>query len=802
MRMAIILILALLNVQLVDAQAKKSAQALYITTPLTIDGIMDEEVYKIGIPATDFLQLQPNNGQPALQSTEVYFFYDQTAIYVGAILYDLPDSIHNFLSARDNIGMSDYFGVYFDPYNQGQLAYGFFVTPAGIQTDLKAIKGENDREDSSWDAVWESRTSITDKGWIVEMRIPFSALRFSREAGSVWGLNMFRNIRRYSSNNSWNFIDRTVSGFIHQSGHLTGIENVSPPVRLSVSPYVATYSELNTHPYSAELVYKGGMDLKYGINESFTLDMMLIPDFGQIQSDDQKLNLSPYEIYYDEKRQFFTEGTELFDRSGVLYSRRIGAAPKFGHRANQNLAVNEIIKFRPTETQIINATKVSGRTSNGIGLGVLNAMTLPSYVTIRDTVSDYNRRYEVQPFTNYNMSVIDKSLKNNSYIGIFNSNVSMANSPFMANVTGADFQLRNKSKNYAFQGKTGISIRNDPEKETGFYTKLGAGKNSGNLQYGIAQLINSDKFNINDLGFMRRNNEMITEAQISYRHLESFLIFREAHTYLHWNHTRIFNPNKLFANQTTLGVFALMKNNYAFESQLSYTGDKFDYYEPRTENRFIYLPYEIRYTIFTRSDTRKPLWIGCVFGGMKQTGIGKSGHLNRTWANLRVGRHVTINYNFYLDNIVNDHGFAGMDGSSGIIYFTRREIKTRENVIGSTYSINNKASFSLRLRHYWSSAKNNEFYRLQQDGLLSRDETYSRNDNNYNSLNLDMVFRWIFAPGSELSVAWKNSALDYSDKVNTNYFSNLEHTIKANQINSLSLKMLYYIDYNRFRSVR
>jgi hypothetical protein len=800
MRIAFIIIIALLNFPLIGAQVlRKSVEALYITTPLTIDGKMDEAVYQVAIPATDFVQLQPNNGQSAFEPTEVYFFYDQTAIYVGALLHDHPDSIHNFLSARDNIGMSDYFGVYFDPYNQGQLAYGFFITPAGIQTDLKAVKGEYDHEDGSWDAVWESSTSVTDSGWIVEMRIPYSALRFSRDAGSVWGLNMFRNIRRHSSNNSWNFIDRKVAGFIHQSGQLTGIQNVSPPIRLSVSPYAATYSEFHTRPNSTEFIYKGGMDLKYGISESFTLDMMLIPDFGQIQSDDQRLNLSPYEIYYDEKRQFFTEGTELFDRAGVLYSRRIGAAPKFGYRAGQDLSENEVIEFRPTETQIINATKVSGRTSDGIGLGILNAMTLPSYAAIRDTVADISRRFEVQPFTNYNMAVIDKSLQNNSYIGLFNSNVSMLNSPFMANVTGTDFQFRDKSKTYALQGKTAISTRNDPDRETGFSARLEAAKNSGKFQYGISQAIISDKFNINDLGFMRRNNEMITDLRVSHRHLESFLAFREVHTFLRWNHTRIFRPNTLFANQAMLSIFALLKNNYAVEVNTTVTGDKFDYYEPRSENRFFYQPYEIRYSFYTRSDTRKPLWASTVFAGLEQPDTGKSGRFYYLRTYLRVGRHVQMSYMFGLENLSNDRGFAGMDRNSDIIYFARRDIKTVENVIGPTYAINNKASISLRLRHYWSSAKNNEFFQLQQDGTLLENEGYSRADNNYNSLNMDMVFRWIFAPGSELSVAWKNSVLDYGDRVESHYFRNLEQILRSGQINSLSVKMLYYVDYNSIR---
>lgn len=152
-------VLFLLIAGLLTAQEKKNVQALYITTPIKIDGILDEPAYSQAQAAKDFVQLQPYNGKPAFQPSEVFILYDQTAVYVGGMFYDsAPDSIFNFLSERDNIGMSDYFGIYLDPYNQGQLAYGFFITPAGVQTDLKAIKTSYDYEDGSWDAVWQSNT--------------------------------------------------------------------------------------------------------------------------------------------------------------------------------------------------------------------------------------------------------------------------------------------------------------------------------------------------------------------------------------------------------------------------------------------------------------------------------------------------------------------------------------------------------------------------------------------------------------------------------------------------------------------
>jgi len=794
-------ILILLISANITAQEKKSVEALNITTSINIDGILDEQPYSQAQPAKDFVQLWPYNGKLAYQPAEVRILYDQTALYVGAMLYDSsPDSIFNFFSERDNIGMSDYFGIYFDPYNQGQLAYGFFVTPAGVQTDIKAMKSDYDYEDDDWDAVWQSKTKITDEGWIVEMRIPYSALRFPENGGGTWGLQMFRNIRRYNSNTTWNFINREVSGFIHQAGQLTGIKDIKPPVRLSVSPYAAAYTEFKGGNSSPEYIYKGGMDLKYGISESFTLDMMLIPDFGQIQSDDQQLNLSPYELYYSERRQFFTEGTELFERGDIFYSRRIGTAPKFSYKAFDELSDHEIVDYNPTETQLLNATKVSGRTTKGWGLGMLNAMTLPSYATLKDTVTGHERDVKIQPFTNYNVAVVDKSLKNNSYISLINSSILMANDPFYANVTATDFQIRNKAKTYAVKGKGGISTRNNGEKQTGFYTELGIEKNSGKLHFGVTQEIFSDEYNPNDLGYLRRNNEMTTESYINYNIIEPFSIFREIHSVLFWDHTRMYKHGKLFTNEIGFNTFAQFKNNYGMELFIKLTGNKYDYYEPRVADRYYFEPYRLTYNLFAFTDNRKPWRISGGIGGWRIPDTDQYGYFSDIYSRIRIGKRYLMDYELSFQDEINDRGFVDLSDDESIIYFARRDVKSIENVVGVSYALNNKAGINLRIRHYWSGVTNKDYYQLQHNGSLTPDATYLEDNNeNYNAFNIDLVFRWIFAPGSELTIAWKNSILDSRSEVVENYWNNLGKTWKSNQTNSFSLKILYYIDYNNLR---
>jgi len=792
------ILMTLLFTSLACAQEKKSVEAVRITTPITIDGILDEAVYKQVKPANNFVQLQPYNGKPAMQPTEVYFFYDQSAIYVGAMLYDSrPDSIFNILTERDNTGMSDYFGVYIDPYNQGQLAYGFFITPAGVQIDIKAIKSDGDNEDGNWNAVWESKTRVTDKGWTVEMRIPFSELRFSEKSGSTWGLNMFRNIRRYNSNNSWNFIDRNVSGFIHQEGQLIGIKDIKPPVRLSFSPYLATYFEPKSSTASSSFLYKGGLDLKYGINESFTLDMMLIPDFGQIQSDDKKLNLSPYELYYSEKRQFFNEGTELFQRGNIFYSRRIGAAPKFS--AGDALKNNEIVDYNPSETQLVNATKISGRTKDGWGVGVLNAMSLQSNATAKDTITGEKRSVNVQPFTNYNVLVVDKSLKNNSYISLINTNVHMFGNPFSANVTATEFQLRDKTKSYALRGKGAVSSRGDSIKETGYYGFLSLARNKGKLQYGISQDLYTDKYNPNDLGYLQRNNQMTTESYVYYQKTEPFGIFREVNGSAYWDHIRMFNPSTLYCHEFGYNVNARFKNNYFANINGRYDTDVFDYFEPRVFGRFYKRAHGPQFNLNLNTDNRKPLSFYFHYGHGNQPTIRQYANFGDFQATLRVGQRFQFDYLFSFYNSINERGFVDKNSSNDSIVFAKRNVNSLENILSTSYILSNKASLSLRVRHYWSGALNKNYYLLQQNGSLNDYPNYAQNkDQNYNAFTLDMILSWNFAPGSELVCAWKNSAYADQNNFTNSYWTNL-HDTWMNQLNSLSVKVLYYIDYNKFK---
>jgi len=779
---------------------RKKVSAFRINEPLKIDGILDEPVYEQGEKATDFVQLMPYNGKPSYKPTEVNIFFDDNAIYVGAMLYDDPDSIQSYITTRDNLGVSDYFDFFIDPNNEGLTAYEFAVTPANSQTDIKAAKNsDGDNEDGSWDAVWQSATNINKNGWSVEYRIPYSALRFPVKEVPVWGMNFFRRIRRYNSNNSWNLVNSEISGFIQQAGELHGLKNIKSPVRLSISPYVAAYAEHQTGNSDVDFLFKGGVDLKYGLSESHTLDMMLIPDFGQIQSDDKRLNLSPYEIQYDERRQFFVEGTELFNRAGIFYSRRIGGAPKFSDIDDSQLNPNEKVTYNPTETQLVNATKISGRDKNGWGIGFLNAMSLPSKAEITDTITGNVRELVTQPFTNYNVAVVEKAMKNNSYFSLINTNLTMANNPYRANVTGTEFQLKNKNQTYQLTGAGALSYRSEAEDKTGYGYKLGVKKIKGKFRFLYDRLAINSTFNPNDMGYIQRNNEISDDAQISYNIHEPFGIFKNWYAHVRTENTMLYSPNKEVENQMRFWTEATFKNNWWAGLFFGHSFGTNDYYETRVENRYYKGPVYNIYELNLQSNSdNKFSWYFCagsyVAKGLENYGFwGTNNFWWKATARFNVRYDITTNQDYGNFGYVNDFGrdsviFGGFDRH------------TLVNTLSMSYTFNTKMNIDLRGRHYWSWADYDSYFFLNPNGSLMNYAAYPENaDVNFNAFTIDMMFKWEFAPGSELSLVWKNAIYTENSNMGMAFGKNLSETLKSNQSNSLSLKVLYYVDVNSLR---
>ena len=433
-------------------------------------------------------------------------------IYVGGYLHEkIKDSIAAELAGRDGFGNNDFVGVIFDTYYDKLNGFEYFVTPLGEQWDAKVSPNINgNSEDFSWNAVWESKSKLQADGWSFEMFIPYSAIRFGKKNVQDWGLNIVRRRQKSGQQLFWQSIDPNANGFLTQEGLFTGLENIKPPMRLQFSPYFSTYMN---HDGAAKenknkTTFNGGMDVKYGLNQAFTLDMTLIPDFGQVQSDNRILNLTPFEQKFNENRAFFTEGTELFGKGNLVYSRRIGVEPRFKKWLSPK--PEETIVEDPGQAKIINATKISGRTQKGLGIGVLNAVTQKQYTKFQDKNTSETRKELNMPLTNYNVLVFDQTLKNNSSVSLVNTNVWRSGNDYDANVTSALFDLNDKKNKWNIGGNVSFSnlLGKNGKNTTGYAHSIYFGKTSGRFTFNIWQDLYNDKYDKSDFGYFTNNNTM------------------------------------------------------------------------------------------------------------------------------------------------------------------------------------------------------------------------------------------------------------------------------------------------------
>ncbi|HJP63886.1 MAG TPA: DUF5916 domain-containing protein [Mucilaginibacter sp.] len=776
-----------------------------------IDGVLDDDVWKNVPVATDFVENQPVAGrhESADNRTEIKIIYDDNAIYIGARMYEKnPADIARELTTRDSIANDDFIGLIVDTYHDGLNGSGFYVTAAGAQFDAKySPSPDGGLEDGTWNAVWETKVKVDSLGWVAEYKIPYSALRFAKKDVQTWGLQFVRRRKAENKQLFWNEVDPKQNGLMNQEGVLDSIKKVTPPVRLAFYPYFSTY--VNHYPYNTPGIkntstsFNGGMDVKYGINESFTLDMTLIPDFGQVQSDNQILNLTPFEVKYKENRPFFTEGTELFNKGNLFYSRRVGGQPIDYSKASQNLNPGEQVIKNPTETKLYNATKLSGRFANGLGIGVFNAVSAPSYAVIQDSAG-HKRNFQTSPVTNYNIIVLDQNLKNNSDIALINTRVDRFGKDYSSDVGGVVFNLNNKRNSYNLSGYGMISslLYTDKKTSTGFSYELNGGKTLGNFTWNVVEDLVNDKYNPNDLGILLFNNYFDHTVNLQYFDYKPGKYFTKWGLTSSFYYSRRYNPSAYQNFNQTLKGLANFKNFWGADFTLQHTGEANDFYEPRTAGRVFKVPesYMMLFKLFTNDAKR--LYGGITVAHRIYVTPGRHGTDAEAYYNLRISNRLAFGQDVTYSPYMHFTGFSTADSVSKNPIFAERNVHTVQNIFTLKYTFTSDMGLTFRLRHYWSKLNNLQYFDLAQNGSLTN-LTSSHfdhdNDQNYNAWNIDMVYVWQFSPGSEISIAWKNSSLSNTDKAKLGYFRNLQNTFDAPQDNNISFKILYYIDYQNLR---
>lgn len=573
---------------------KKRYFASQVTTEIAIDGAFEEEAWKMAKWENGFVQHEPfENGIPS-QKTEFGVLFDDNNIYVAIKAYDTaPDSIVQRLTRRDRTD-GDYVGVLFDSYHDLRTAFSFNVTASGVKFD-NTITNNGEVEDPTWDPIWFVKTAKYSWGWAAEMKIPLTQLRFKKNANDVWGFEVLRHLYRKNETDLWQPVPRNSPGFVHLFGELAGLNGVKPRKQLDLTPYVVsslnTYQKEEGNPYrdGKDGKINAGLDGKIGVTNNLTLDFTLNPDFGQVEADPSEVNLSAFETFFTEKRPFFIEGNNItrfqlgfgdgdLSSEQLFYSRRIGRRPHH----SPDLRDNEYSQS-PDFTSIIGAAKLTGKTSTGWSIGVIESVGAEEKAKINYQGNERNEI--VEPLTNYFVARLQKDIKGgNTIIGgmITSTNRQIDGTPLEdmlhknGRSAGVDFRQYFNKKNWLFQVNTVFSsvsgskaaIAETQQSSTHYFQRPDASylnfnpertslsghggnvqinKIGGRLNMMLATMWKSPGLELNDLGFLRSADEIFEVFWAGYRFTKPQGIMRNANLNINQWYVADFGGNKVVA---------------------------------------------------------------------------------------------------------------------------------------------------------------------------------------------------------------------------------------------------------------
>lgn len=805
MRTSLLLLLILYTYPLLSQQSDSKIIAHRITQAPKVDGVLNDAIWESIAPSGDFKMFEPGNeGDIAsTKQTEVKMAYDDQAVYIAAYLYhDNPQDIARQFSQRDEIFVqADHFMVGLNTYDDGLNETRFYVTSAGTIGDERVTQNDSD---FGFNVVFTCRISSDQKGWYAEYKIPYNALRFPESDVQNWSVNFYRRLINENQTHSWSFIERGIGRDTQYNGKVEGIRDIDAPVRLTFFPFAQAVSTIADGASAS--TFTGGMDIKYGLSDSFTLDAQLIPDFGQVAFDEVRLNLGPFEQTFGENRPFFTEGIDLFQKGDIFFSRRIGDGPT-GATLNENESYTEF----PSSVKLLNSIKISGRTKKGMGVGFLNSIGNKTFATAQDTITGLERKVVVEPLSNYNVFVLDQQFNNNSSVSIINTNVLRNGSNFRdANVTGAVFDIADKGNNYRAAGRAIMSNVNENGQITsGFQTEFDFLKISGSWRYRVGHDFADTTVDINDLGLLFRNNFNNFTLGGSYELIQPTETFNGYRIEVTARHRRLYQPSVVTRNSLRLNTFFFTKERFAFGAFSSYNSKEDNYFEPRMEGRFVTFDANLGGGGFISTDFRKKFAVDLNING-------------RTWFNeideqqSRYGIEFSPRYRFsdrfllVLSSQYNasQNNFGWVDNTDTDVFLGLRDITSLENTITASYNFDPYKAIDLRLRNFWSTAdhSSNVYYLLNEDGtrsqLASYDLTTRRDPNtNFNIWNMDLSFRWRFAPGSEAALLYRNNIFKSDDLATLNYGESLGNLFDQTVQHTLSLRVTYFIDYNNIKGV-
>lgn len=595
---------------------------------IVIDGIINDDAWNIVNWGGDFVQHEPFQGKEPSQETKFKILYDEKNVYLAFRCFDSsPDSIVQRMSRRDGFE-GDFIEVNIDSYNDKRTAFSFTVSASGVKGD-ELITNNGDNWDSSWDPIWYSGTNIDEKGWTAEMKIPLSQLRYGNYDEQIWGIQITRRLFRKEERSTWKYIPRDAPGWVSQFGELHGIKGIEPQKQVEILPYTVLQTERfkrepeNPYAKSGKVTkINGGIDGKIGLTSDFTMDFTINPDFGQVEADPSQVNLSTFETYFQEKRPFFIEGKNIlnfqitggdggFSRDNLFYSRRIGRSPHYYPEAEDAEYIDQ-----PNNTRILGAAKITGKTRDGWSVGVLESVTTQEFAEI--DLEGNRRKEKVEPFTNYFLGRLHKDInKGNTQIGgmitSVNRKIDAEQLEYLhseAYTGGFDFSHQWKDKTYFVNFKTvfsqvkgtseailtsqessmryfqrpdasHVSIDSSRTSLTGSGGDLMIGKQAkGRWRYALFLTYRSPELELNDMGYLRKADQIMEAIWIAYRTTDPFWIFRTLSINTNQWRGYDFEGTNIF-DGGNVNLNARLKNNWGVGTGFNVEGDGVSSFELR-----------------------------------------------------------------------------------------------------------------------------------------------------------------------------------------------------------------------------
>jgi len=752
----------------------KAYKRIYQITRITgdrpvIDGKLDEPVWsEQGIWTEDFVQVTPKERMPSNSPTKAKLFYDEKYIYVGIICKDaFPNKLIRFIGNRDDNSIGDLVSVAFDTYHNYWAAPEFNINAGGNKTDL--VVTDKLSVNLNWNAVWEGRTHVDlkDSCWTVEMRIPFSQLRYNRDnTDGVWGLHIRRVIRRNSEVQNWSMIPLKNNGHVFSFGEMHGMTDLPRSRNIEFLPYAMSKLQRRPGqdgPYGDRTLWRGnaGLDARTGLSD-FTLDVTINPDYGQVEQDPSVMNLTAYETFYDEKRPFFLEGKHILEFSYgsdmMFYTRRIGAAP--GYKPVERSSIDEPFYTEQRDVvPIIGALKLTGTNNRGLTLGILQSVTARTSARVHH---GHEYRETVEPLTNYTVARIQKNWKGNTYLGgMITSTNRLMNETYLkdyltanAFTAGVDFTQYFSNRLYYIDFKGMFSVIDgseaaiarrqrdavhyyqrasaqdylgvDPTRHSlsgaGGFLKLGR---KGNAKWIFAETFGwlTPGFDLNEVGYLREADVLNNDSEITFRQTNTWKFFRSNTLTLNqvnkWNFGGQNIENNLsFASRT------MFINLFQIELNEKYVWNKLDTRVLRGGHNLRIDPY-FSTSIKVNTSRAKRVTGSLQYTGEHNTNGHSSFNSLAPGITLRMGNHIhvagTFNYQWNTNMLQYVGQAAGTDGYTR--YLTGR---MEQQTYGITFRLQANISPDISIQFYGAPFTSTASYSDFKRDALTTSRHYSQ----------------------------------------------------------------------------